>query len=193
MIRIDYVQQYRELKLEPVYVQSKVRGPVLVPCLNTILVRADLVVANTWNPNHVPDEKMQLLLQSILDNGFAFPIVTIFDEDQERFVIVDGFHRRTIGGEEWLDLDYVPVVVLNLTIAQRMSATIQFNKARGVHQVDLDAEVIRSLLGQGLSEEEISERLGLDLDTVHRYKQITGVAELFKNSEYSRAWEMSDE
>lgn len=192
MIRIDSVQQYRELRLEPVYLESK-KGRVVVPCLNTILVRSDLVTANTWNPNQVSDEKMQLLLQSILDNGFAFPIVTIPDDERNLFVIVDGFHRSTIGGVDWLDLEYLPVVVLSLTLAQCMAATIQFNKARGVHQVDLDAEVIRRLLGQGLSEEEVAEKLGIDLDTIHRYKQITGVAELFKNSEYSRAWEISEE
>lgn len=195
MIRIDSADQYRECpKQDPVYVFSKSRGEnILVPCLNTILVKSELVVANTWNPNHVPDDKMLQLLQSILDNGFAFPIVTIFDDERGLFVIVDGFHRRTIGGADWLDLDYVPVVVLDLTMAQRMAATMAFNKARGVHQVDLDAELIRSLLEQGLSEDEVSLKLGIDLDSIHRYKQLTGVTELFKNAEYSRSWEISDD
>ena len=101
--------------------------------------------------------------------------------------------RNQIGGPDWLDCDYLPVVVLEHTMAQRMTATIQFNKARGVHQVDLDAEVIRSLLQQGLSEEEISTRLGIEIEAVHRYKQLTGVAELFKNADYSTSWEMVDD
>jgi DNA invertase Pin-like site-specific DNA recombinase len=71
-----------------------------------------------------------------------------------------------------------------------MTATVQFNKARGVHQVDLDAEVIRALIEQGMGEEEIAAKLGIDEDTVHRYKQLTGIAELFKNTTYSTAWEM---
>jgi ParB-like chromosome segregation protein Spo0J len=119
--------------------------------------------------------------------------VTIYDPDLRAFVIVDGFHRATIGGPDWLDFDYLPVVVLAHDMTQRMAATIQFNKARGVHAVDLDAEVVRSLLEQGLADEEVAARLGLELEAVHRYKQITGVAALFARSEYSVSWETVDE
>ena len=140
-----------------------------------------------------PLSKMRLLEQSILDNGFCFPVVTIYDPEQERFVIIDGFHRRSISGSDWLDLDYVPVVVLEHDISKRMAATVQFNKARGVHAVDLDAEVIRALVEQGLSSEDIATRLGMDIEAVHRYKQLTGVASLFSNSEYSRSWDMVED
>lgn len=133
---------------------------------------------------------MELLRQSIMDNGFAFPIVTIYDPDLERFVVIDGFHRYLISGPDWLDMAYVPIVVLEHDISQRMTATWQFNKARGVHQVDLDADLIRALIEQGIAEDEIAEHLGIDLDTVFRYKQVTGIAELFKNQDYSMAWEM---
>jgi ParB-like chromosome segregation protein Spo0J len=193
--RIDKLEDFHAAResIRDVWITSKTRGPVLVPCCNTLLVRTDLIVANTWNPNHVSADKMNLLMQSIVDNGFCFPVVAIWDDEQEKFVVIDGFHRTVIAGSEWLDFDYVPVVVLSHSIAQRMAATIQFNKARGVHQVDLDAEVIRALIEQGLSEEEVAARLGIDLETVHRYKQLTGVAELFKNYEYSMAWEMRDD
>lgn len=192
--RVDTIEQFLDARsrFEPVYINSKTHGKVLVPCANVLLVNPELVVANNYNPNSVSDDKMELLKQSILDNGFAFPIVAIWDDELGSFIVIDGFHRRVIGGEYWLDFDYVPIAVLNHTMAQRLAATVQFNKARGVHQVDLDAEVIRALIGQGLSEEEITVKLGIDLDTVHRYKQITGVAELFKNTQYSTAWEMVD-
>lgn len=157
------------------------------------MVPREKVVANNWNPNAVSDDKMQLLRESIVQNGFCFPIVTIHEPDSDLYVIIDGFHRRIMCEPEWLDLPNVPVVVLDHTIAQRMTATIQFNKARGVHQVDLDAEVVRALIGQGISEEDIATKLGMELDSVHRYKQLTGVAELFKNAEYSLAWEMVDD
>lgn len=195
MIRIDTIEEFRAAiaRLEPVFITSKTRGRVLVPCANTLLVKAELVVANSYNPNHVSDDKMRLLEQSIRDNGFCFPVVTIFDPEAERFVIIDGYHRRTISGEEWLDLDYVPVVVLDHDISKRMAATVQFNKARGVHQLDLDAEVIRALVEQGLSDEDIAQKLGMELEAVHRYKQVTGIASLFQNSEYSAAWEMVED
>jgi ParB-like chromosome segregation protein Spo0J len=193
--RIDTKEQFEAIRksLVPEYVISKKHGKIQVPCCNTILVKTSLVVANLYNPNSVSDDKMELLKRSILDNGFCFPIVAIWDEDQQLFVVIDGFHRTVIGGPNWLDFDYVPVALLNHDITKRMAATVQFNKARGVHQVDLDAEVIRALIEQGLSETEIAERLGIELEAVHRYKQITGVAELFKNVEYSMSWEMSEE
>lgn len=169
------------------------RGTVVpVPCMVTLMAARGLVAANNYNPNAVSKDKMRLLRQSIRDNGFCFPIVTIWDEASQRFVIVDGFHRFTIAGEAWLDLDYVPVVVLEHDITKRMYATVQFNKARGTHQVDLDADLIRALIEQGNTEEEVSEHLGIDLDTVHRYKQLTGIAALFAKADYSPSWQATE-
>lgn len=164
-----------------------------LPALAVRLVPRAQVVANGYNPNSVPPDRMDLLRQSILDNGFCFPVVTIWDDDQDRYVVIDGFHRWTIFGPEWLDWPVIPVVVLSHTMAQRMTATVQFNKARGVHQVDLDADVIRALIEQGLTEEEISDRLKIDLDTIHRYKSLTGIAALFAKTPYSMSWSMVDD
>lgn len=164
-----------------------------IPCLNIKLVKRELLQANNYNPNSVPKDKMELLKQSIIDNGFCYPIITIWDFDLEKYVIIDGFHRFTICQSNWLDIKKVPIIILEHNITKRMTATIQFNKARGVHQVDLDAELIRNLCEQGLSDEEISIHLGIDIDTVFRYKQLTGMAELFKNVDYSISWSMKDE
>lgn len=179
-------------KLKPAYITSKTHGKIEVPCCNTLLVKTSLIVANAYNPNFVPSEKMELLRQSILDNGFCFPVVAIWDDDLQKFCIIDGFHRSIIGGPGWLDFDYLPLVFLKHNIAQRMAATVQFNKARGVHQVDLDAEVIRAMIEQGMDETDISIHLGIDVDTIYRYKQLTGVAELFAKAEYSTSWSMEE-
>jgi ParB-like chromosome segregation protein Spo0J len=191
---IETAEQYLAYRqqAQPVILTGKRRQQIPVPCANTILVKRDLVVANTYNPNHVSDDKMELLRQSIIGNGFAFPVVVIWDDDQQLFVVVDGFHRYTISGPRWLDLSHVPVAVLEHDAAQRMLATWQFNKARGSHEVDLDADLIRALIEQGMAEDEIATHLGIDLDTVHRYKQITGIAELFKNADYSMSWEVME-
>lgn len=178
--------------LQPVILSGKGQVKIAVPCANTVLVRRSLVVANTYNPNQVSDDKMELLRQSILDNGFVFPCAVIWDAEAEQFVIVDGFHRYLITGSRWLDLECVPVAVLDHEMAQRLAATWQFNKARGNHQVDLDADLIRALIEQGMEEEEIVKHLGIDLDTVHRYKQVTGIAALFANAVYSMAWEVRE-
>lgn len=164
-----------------------------ISCLDIKLIKRELLQANNWNPNYVPKEKMLLLKQSIIDNGFCFPIVTIYDSEIEKYIIIDGFHRYTICQKEWLDIEEIPIIVLKHDIAKRMIATMQFNKARGVHQVDLDAELIQRLIQQGMNEEEISIHLGIDIDTVFRYKQLTGMAELFKNIDYSISWSMKNE
>lgn len=165
---------------------------IKIPCLETKLVPREKIRANNYNPNHVSKDKMNLLKQSIIDNGFCFPIVTIYDKDEEMYIIVDGFHRYTICQKEWLDIKEVPVVVLEHDISQRMSATIQFNKARGVHSVDLDADVVKALIEQGMSELDISQHLGIDIDTIHRYKQMTGIIHLFENVNYSSSWGMEE-
>lgn len=165
---------------------------VNMPCLNTKLVDRDLLQANNYNPNNVPKDKMELLKQSIIDNGFCFPIVTIWSEEDEKYIIIDGFHRYTMCLPQWLDIKEVPIVVLQHDLSKRMAATIQFNKARGVHQVDGDAEIVKSLIEQGWEECEIAQHLGIDMETVLRYKQLTGILDLFKNVEYSTSWEVGD-
>ena len=165
---------------------------IKIPCLNTILVDRDMLQANNYNPNNVPKDKMELLKQSIIDNGFCFPIVVIWSEEDEKYIIIDGFHRYTMCMPEWLDIKQVPVVVLDHDLSQRMSATIQFNKARGVHAVDGDADIVRSLLEQGWDENEISQHLGIDIETILRYKQLSGIVDTFKNVEYSHSWEVGN-
>ena len=193
MIFIDTIEQYLAVKetIQPVFVQGK-KHKIAIPCANTLVVNRELVLANTYNPNSVPDGKMDLLAQSIIDNGFAFPVVTIYDPDLGKLVIIDGFHRFLIGGYDYLGLSHIPVVVLAHDAAKRMVATIQFNKARGVHQVDLDADVIRALIDQGMGEDDIAVHLGIDLETIYRYKQLTGIAELFKNAQYSMSWNIME-
>ena len=97
---------------------------IKMPCLDIKLVDRDMLQANNYNPNNVPRDKMELLKQSIIDNGFCFPIVTIWAEDDEKYIIVDGFHRFTMCMPEWLHIKQVPIVVLDHDLSQRMAATI---------------------------------------------------------------------
>ena len=191
---IETIQDYFNIRntLQDTYLTTQSGMQIFVPCTNVLIVNRNLIQANTYNPNGMPDSKKESLQESITIAGWAYPITAIFDEELEKFVIVDGFHRWLIAGYDYLGLEYVPLSILKLNIADRMIATILFNKARGFHQVDLDADVIRALIEQGLDEVEISEKLGIDLETVYRYKQVTGIAELFKNQPYSKSWEIME-
>jgi ParB-like chromosome segregation protein Spo0J len=168
------------------------QGEITLPCFDVRLVPVEQVRANNYNPNSVPENNMRLLEQSIIDNGFCFPIVTIFDDETEEFVIVDGFHRYTVL-KDYLEAREIPIVVLAHDIKGRMAATVQFNRARGVHQVDLMGNLVRGLTEQGMTDEEISQHLGMEDEEVFRLKQITGIAELFKHQEYSSAWEIGED
>lgn len=167
------------------------KGDIKLPCMDPIIVPIDQVQANDYNPNAVPKNNMMLLEESILSNGFCFPVVTIWDPDLEKYVIVDGFHRYTIF-KDYLKAKEIPIVVLQEDIVQRMAATVQFNRARGVHQTELMGELVASLSKQGCSDDEIAKRLGMSGEEVLRLKQVTGIAEVFKNQDYSRSWEMED-
>lgn len=167
------------------------QGPIQLPCMTPVIVPIEKVRANNYNPNHVSDNNMQLLLQSIKDNGFCFPVVTIYDDTLDEYIVVDGFHRYSIF-KDYLEADCIPVVVLRQTLAQRMAATVQFNRARGVHQVELMGDLVKALAEQGLNDDEIGKHLGMEIEEVFRLKQVTGIAELFKNSPYSKSWGMEE-
>ena len=167
------------------------KGTIELPCFDVILVDIEKVQANNYNPNAVPENNMKLLEQSIMDNGFCFPVVTIYSQEDEKYIIVDGFHRYTIF-KDYLQAKELPIVVLQQDIKQRMAATVQFNRARGVHQVELMGDLVKGLVEQGMEEDDIAKHLGMQLEEVFRLKQITGVAELFKKQLYSPAWEMKE-
>ncbi|NCB94715.1 MAG: chromosome partitioning protein ParB [Clostridia bacterium] len=166
-------------------------GTIELPCMDPIIVPIDKVRANNYNPNNVPKNNMELLLQSIKDNGFCFPVVTVYDPDDDVYVIVDGFHRYSIF-KDYLEADEIPIVVLKQDMKQRMASTVQFNRARGVHQVELMGDLVQGLIDQGATDEEIAQHLGMELEEVFRLKQITGIAEIFKNQTYSKSWHMEE-
>lgn len=162
---------------------------VKLPCLDVKIVPIEQVQGNNYNPNNVSDQNMYLLEESILANGFCFAVVTIWDPDLEKYIIIDGFHRYLLFRDS-LQANEIPIIVLEHDITKRMEATVQFNRARGVHQVELMGDLVQALVEQGVPDEEIAQKLGMEIEEVFRLKQITGIAELFKNQIYSKAWEM---
>ena len=167
------------------------KGEIKLPCFDVVMVDIKKVEANDYNPNNVSKNNMLLLEESILNNGFCFPVVTIYDTKKDKYIIIDGFHRYTIF-KDYLKATELPVIVLEHNLSKRMVATVQFNRARGVHQVELMSDLVKALIDNGLTDDEISKYLGMDSEEVYRLKQVSGVAELFKNQLYSPAWEMRD-
>ena len=146
------------------------------PCMQPKLVSIDKVVANNYNPNKVAKPEMVLLYKSILEDGLTMPVVTFYDEKIDKYVIVDGFHRYTIV-KDYFKSDVVAISVIDKDIKQRMASTVRHNRARGVHKVDLQADMVVDLLKKGWNDNDISKELGMTLEEVLRLKQQTGIAE----------------
>jgi ParB-like chromosome segregation protein Spo0J len=155
-------------------------------------VPAEMVVANDYNPNKVMPPEMRLLYLSIKEDGYTQPIVTFWDKEQQRYIVVDGFHRNRIA-KEYRDIrerthGYLPVVTIEKSLSERKAATIRHNDARGKHSVLGVVDLVVSLVEDGLSDDEIGKQLGKDADEVWRLKQTSGIPALFKNRAYSRSW-----
>lgn len=151
-------------------------------------VPTESIHGNDYNPNAVAPPEMKLLKHSIESDGFTQPIVVW--ETNDGYEIIDGFHRHLIGIE--LKLTHLPVVVINqdrVTRSDRITATIRHNRARGKHQITGMSEIVQELSQRNWSDKRIGRELGMEPDEVLRLKQITGLAELFKDHEFSEAWE----
>jgi len=160
-------------------------------------VPAEMVVANEYNPNSVMPPEMRLLYRSIKEDGYTQPIVVFWDEERQRYIVVDGFHRNRIG-KEYRDIrerthGYLPIVIISKSLAERMASTIRHNRARGKHAVEGMVDLVVALVNEGLSDEQIGMQLGMDADEVWRLKQTSGIPALFARRSYSRSWVLAPE
>ena len=163
------------------------------PVYNVIRVPVEKIRANEYNPNKVARPEMELLYQSIKEDGYTMPIVCYYHEEDDMYEIVDGFHRYTIilRHKDICDREggCLPVSVIDKPISERMASTIRHNRARGTHNIDLMSNIVAELVEMGKSDHWIAKHLGMDVDEILRLKQITGLAALFSDKEFSRAWE----
>lgn len=147
--------------------------PITFPCTAPRLVPAWKIYANDYNPNHVISVEMVLLQLSIEEDGVTQPVVTYYDPEIDRYLVVDGFHRFTI--LKRLGCLEIPVVVIDKNQNNRIASTIRHNRARGKHQADLMAELVRKFLVMGFTEAEIAGVMGMEPEEVIRLKQLAGI------------------
>ena len=167
------------------------------PAYHIISVPIEKIEPNTYNPNAVAPPELALLYDSIKEDGYTMPVVCYYDQKRDTYILVVGFHRYRIM------LDYpdiyerengrLPVSVIDKPIDCRMASTIRHNRARGSHDVDLMSNIVKELHELGRSDEWISKHLGMDKDEILRLKQITGLAALFRDVNFGRAWRAVEE
>lgn len=135
-------------------------------------VERDLLKPNDYNPNKVSKENLKLLTQSIMTNGWTLPIVVRPD-----FTIIDGFHRWTVAGEEPLNSllkNKVPVVVVTHDDeSEDIYGTVTHNRARGTHLLEPMKNIVKKLLEQGKTVEEIGKQLGMKPEEIFRLSPLT--------------------
>ena len=148
-----------------------------------------LLKPNDYNPNKVSRENLKLLTQSILTNGWTLPIVVRPD-----FTIIDGFHRWTVSGEEPLFSALggkVPVVIVDHKDAsQDIYGTVTHNRARGTHLLEPMKAIVKRLMDDGKSVEEIGKELGMRPEEIFRLSDFSKddfLQMMVKNNSYSKA------
>jgi len=163
------------------------------PVYNVIAVPIEKVTANDYNPNSVAPPEMELLETSIWEDGYTQPVVTVYDKENDMYVVVDGFHRyltcknskRIYEREQGM----LPCVVLDKDMSDRMASTIRHNRARGSHNIELMSTIVSELVEMGKGDRWICQHIGMSADELLRMKQITGLASLFANKDFSDSWE----
>lgn len=163
------------------------------PVYNVIRVPIEKIRSNEYNPNKVAPPEMKLLYESIKEDGYTMPIVCYYHAEDDMYEIVDGFHRYTVM-LKYKDIyeregGHLPVSVIDKPISERMASTIRHNRARGSHDIDLMSNIVAELVEMGKSDSWIAKKLGMDVEEILRLKQITGLADLFKDQEFSQSWE----
>lgn len=163
------------------------------PVYNVKAIPIDKIKANAYNPNAVAPPEMKLLEISIWEDGYTMPIVCYHLPETDTYEIVDGYHRYTVmcTSERIYKREkgMLPVVVIEKDLQNRMASTIRHNRARGTHSIDLMVNIVAELKESGMSDQWIMKHIGMDEDELLRLKQISGLAALFKDEEFSNAWE----
>lgn len=187
--RVSAINEVREMlhnvspfKTEPVDFVKWVKNP--------------LVHQNDYNPNSVAPPEMELLRVSITADGYTQPIVSMPDPDG-RYEVIDGFHRHRVG-KECPDIQervhgYLPLVQIRESQKDRnsrMASTIRHNRARGKHKVEAMSDIVIELKKRNWSDERVAKELGMEPDEVLRLCQMSGLAELFSDQEFSKSWDI---
>lgn len=185
--RIDFINELREF----IHLQSPFKNE---PVDFVKWVKSEMVTANDYNPNKVAPPEMELLEVSIMNDGYTQPVVTFQNDD--KIEVVDGFHRTRVAKESKIVrervLGFAPTVIIRKEQSgksDRIASTIRHNRARGKHLVNSMSEIVLELKNRNWTNERISKELGMDQEEILRLCQISGLQEMFKDSDFSKSWD----
>ena len=187
------IEAINKIKLELHEVSPFKNEPV--DCV--LWVKMESVEANDYNPNKVAPPEMKLLEHSIKEDGYTQPIVAW--PRNGHYEVIDGFHRNRVGKESKEVAEriqgYLPLSIINpdrTDKSDRIASTIRHNRARGKHTVSGMSDIVIELKNRNWTNERIAKNLGMDQDEILRLCQITGLASLFTDQEFSKSWDIID-
>jgi len=141
---------------------------------------------NDYNPNHVAPPELKLLIHSLVEDGWTQPIVCLPD-----LTIVDGYHRWLVSGREPLLELYggmVPVVVISVDAVHRKMSTVRHNRARGEHAILPMAEIVTSMLADGVPSDRVMAGLGMEDEELVRLSTHLGMPDIVGVNGFGKSW-----
>jgi ParB-like chromosome segregation protein Spo0J len=152
-------------------------------------VPIEKIRANAYNPNVVAPPEMDLLELSIWEDGYTMPCVCYHIPEEDAYELVDGFHRylvmKTSKRIHEREKGLLPITVINKDLSNRMASTIRHNRARGTHSIELMTHIVAELKKAGMTDSWIIKNIGMDKDELLRFKQVSGLAALFADKNFS--------
>lgn len=156
------------------------------PVSSVVWKHRDELKPNDYNPNKVASPELELLITSILEDGWTQPIVILPDQ-----TIVDGFHRFTVSADPRLMEKYqgqVPTVTVDIDPVHRKMSTIRHNRARGEHGVLPMSRIVESMKAEGVSVQDMMQRLGMEREEIDRLLSRVGSPIQNGSESYGQAW-----
>ena len=184
-----YIREFTEDILQLLRREVERVNDLTKPLSTLQWVERSKLKANDWNPNKVTKQNLELLTQSILTNGWTLPIVVRPD-----YTIIDGYHRWTVAGREPLLSmlgGKVPVVIVDhKEKADDMYGTVTHNRARGTHLLEPMKNIVKELMQDGKTVDEISKQLGMKPEEIFRLSDFSKedfLKMMITQKEYSKA------
>ena len=189
LINLSNIYNLKKRAMEIIKTKKETNKEYYSPVYNVRRIHSDKIRANSYNPNAVAPPEMKLLEISIWEDGYTMPVVCYYDKKDDVYEIVDGYHRyTTLKTSKRIyerEQGYLPIVVIDKDESNRMASTIRHNRARGAHSVELMSNIVSELVEAGMSDQWIKKHIGMDRDELLRLKQITGLASMFKDLDFS--------
>lgn len=158
--------------------------------LNIQYLDRDDLEPNEYNPNRQTEKDFNLLIQSMKEDGFTQPVIAQEKPNPKtgKHTIVDGEHRWRASYNPEVDINPIPIVLVDMDEAQMKIATIRHNRARGEHDIGMEADILRDLEQLG-GLELIQDTLLMEDVEIQRMLNDIKATEEFAAEEFSQAWE----